>query len=88
MNDQLFTVVVTMFSGLALLIGFFCSFLLSQIFNSIRDNTDKLVSVLSRLEGLEEAHRIYATLTDEIKRELSSKCDKITCPIQSKGVVP
>jgi hypothetical protein len=88
MDEQLFTVIITVFSGLCLIIGFFISFLLYQILGSQNSLQEKFVTVLSRLECLTVECRNQQKQIDMVVEEVSTKCDKDLCPMLMKRCTP
>ncbi len=60
-------------------IGFFCSFLLYMIFSKLSSTEEKLVTMLGRLEGLEQKHTSVMTLIDILKEQIKEKVNRAEC---------
>lgn len=81
MDEQLFTVLITIFSGLCLIIGFFISFLLYQILNSQTNLQEKFTVVLARIEAFQAQQIAQDRLIEMVVDELKGKCDISACPL-------
>jgi hypothetical protein len=71
-------------SVLLTVIGFFCSFLLYMIFSKLSSTEEKLITMLGRLEGLEQKHISNANMIDILREQLNNKCDITACPARNK----
>ena len=77
MNEQVFTLSIFIFSVLVSTIGFFCAFILTQILKKQSSTEEKLIMVLSRLEG-------HQMSIEFLKNEIDQKCDLAACPARNK----
>jgi uncharacterized membrane protein len=80
MNEQVFTIVATVIGILLAIIGFFCSFLLYLIFAKQSSTEEKLVTALSKIEGLEQARHNHESILKMLLDRVNEKCDRHDCP--------
>jgi hypothetical protein len=80
MSGQSLSIVMTIIGILLTIIGFFCSFLLYLIFAKQSSTEEKLVTALSKIEGLEQAKQSTESIIKYILEQIALKCNKDNCP--------
>lgn len=74
-----YSLLIKIVSIMLTVIGFFCSFLLYMIFSKLSSTEEKLVTMLGRLEGLEQKHLATTHLIDIIREQLKDKVNRAEC---------